>query len=225
MGEESEGKSILESILNFIYPPVCGICGKIDEKFLCKKCENRLKANTVFKIDNYNDDILKFYNEHMYIFIYDGIIRKTIINYKFNEKSYIYKTLSNYILKNKKFIEKIQSYDIIIPVPISKERYKQRGYNQSELIVEEIGRKVQTKIERKVLYKIKNIVPQSTLNKEEREQNIKGAYKIKNIENIINKKILLFDDIYTTGSTVNECCKILTEKGVKELGILTLAKD
>ena len=204
---------------------MCGICGKLDSNFLCKRCENQLKINTVFKTDNYIEDITKYYDEHMYVFVYGGIVRKTIINYKFNDKSYIYKTLSNYILKNENFVEKIKSYDIIIPVPISKKRNKERGYNQSELIAREISKMTQVMINTKILYKKINIVPQSTLNKEEREQNIKNAYSIKNEKNIQNKKILLFDDIYTTGSTVNECSKILKENGAKEIGILTLAKD
>ena len=161
----------------------------------------------------------------MYTFIYNGIIRKTIISYKFNDKSYIYRTLSNYILKNKKFIENIKTYDIIMPIPISKERKKDRGYNQSLLIARDISKKCVVKIENNTLYKIKNIVPQSTLNKEERLNNIKGAYGIKNIKNIQNKKILIFDDIYTTGSTVNECSKVLMQNGAKRIGVLTIAKD
>ena len=78
-----------------------------------------------------------------------------------------------------------------------------------------------------MLYKIKNTVPQSTLNKKQREENAKGVYKAKNIKRIYNKKILLIDDIYTTGNTVNECANTLTQKGIKRknIGVLTIAKD
>lgn len=161
----------------------------------------------------------------MYIFMYEGYIRNTIINYKFKDKSYIYKTFSNYILKNEKFIEKIKSYDIIMPVPISTKRKKERGYNQSTLIARNISDKLNVKLDEKSIYKKINIVPQSTLNKEQREKNIKGAYGIRNLKNIQNKKVLIFDDIYTTGSTANECSKILIINGAKEVGILTIAKD
>lgn len=161
----------------------------------------------------------------MYIFMYEGYIRNTIINYKFNDKSYIYKTFSNYILKNEKFIEKIKSYDIIMPVPISRNRKKERGYNQSTLIARDISNKLNIKLDERSIYKKINIVPQSTLNKEQREKNIKDAYGIINLKNIQNKKVLIFDDIYTTGSTANECSKILITNGAKEIGILTIAKD
>ncbi len=83
------------------------------------------------------------------------------------------------------------------------------------------------KIEKKVLKKVKNTVPQSTLNKQQREENAKNVYKVRNIDKIQNKKILIIDDIYTTGNTVNECAKVLVEKGIsrKNIGVLTLAKD
>ena len=76
-----------------------------------------------------------------------------------------------------------------------------------------------------VLIKSKNTIAQSKLNKNKRKQNIKGAFKILNSEKIQGKNILLFDDIYTTGSTVNECSKILTRAGAKRIGVLTIAKD
>lgn len=161
----------------------------------------------------------------MYFFKYDGIIRKTIIDYKFNDKSYIYKTYTNFFLKNEKFCEIIKKYDIIIPVPISSKRSKQRGYNQSLLIAKELAKKTNIKLENKCLIKSKNIIEQSKLNKEERKQNIIGVYKLKNEQKIKNQKILIVDDIYTTGSTVNECCKTLLKAKPSKIGVLTIAKD
>lgn len=75
------------------------------------------------------------------------------------------------------------------------------------------------------LIKTKNIIEQSKLNKEERQKNIIGVYKLKNIEKLKNKRIILLDDIYTTGSTVNECSKMLRQADVKKIAVLTLAKD
>ena len=181
----------------------------------------------------------------MYIFKYEGQIRQLIIDYKFNEKSYMYKTFVNFLLNNKKIFENIKKYDKIIPVPISKKRYKERGYNQSLLIAKEIVRQIskrrletdekntikiskkQTNLElvNNCLIKTKNIIEQSKLNKEDRQQNIQGVYSIQNKKIITNKKILLIDDIYTTGSTVNECSRILQQANPKKIGILVLAKD
>lgn len=121
----------------------------------------------------------------------------------------------------------MKKYDIILVVPISKSRKKERGYNQSELIAKEISKIISVKLEKNILYKIKDTKPQSTLNKQQRKQNAEGAYIAENTLKIKNKKILIIDDIYTTGNTVNECAKVLVEKEIKRnnIGILTIAKD
>ena len=146
---------------------------------------------------------------------------------KFQKKPYMYKTIEYFLQNNKKYLEKLKKYDIIIMVPLSWKRRLRRGYNQSQLIAKIISNILQRKIESKILYKTKNIVPQSTLNKKERKENIKGAFKIKHTEKIKNKKILIIDDIYTTGSTLNECARLLIRNGIKkeDIGVLTLAKD
>lgn len=126
-----------------------------------------------------------------------------------------------------KSFEKLEKYDIILIVPVNKARKKERGYDQSYLIAKTISTIIKRPIVKNVLYKDKNTIKQSTLNKEERKENVKGAYSIKNFQKLKNKKILLIDDIYTTGSTVNECSRVLIEKGInkKQIGVLTLAKD
>ena len=226
MQEVSETKLrlLFSEILNLIYPPVCGICGKLNSNFLCKKCQKELEAEAVFGIDNIENNT-KYFDEHLYIFKYEGIIRRTIIKYKFKEETYLYKTFVNFLLKNKKFFEKIKKYDTIIPVPISKKRYKIRGYNQSELIGKDLSKKLNINIGTEYLFKTKNIMEQSKLSKEERAKNIQGVYKLINKEKLENKKILLIDDVYTTGSTVNECSRILRKANPKKIGVLTLAKD
>ena len=215
-----------EKLFNLIYPQTCGICGKLDSNSLCKKCEKNLKKQSENKIITNGEELEgKYFNELIYIFKYEGLIRKTIIDYKFNEKSYLYKTFVNFLLKNEKIFEKIQKYDKIIPVPISKKRKKERGYNQSLLITKEIAQKTKLELVNNCLYKTQNIIEQSKLNKEERTKNIQGVYEIKNEQLIQNKKILLFDDVYTTGSTVNECSRVLREAEPSKIGVLVLAKD
>ena len=126
-----------------------------------------------------------------------------------------------------KSIENLKKYDIIIIVPISRQRKKDRGYNQSELVAREISKIIKIPIVPQILYKTKNTVPQSSLNKAQREENAKGAYQVIHINKINGKRILLIDDIYTTGNTVNECAKVLIKKGIKrtDIGVLTIAKD
>ena len=122
-------------------------------------------------------------------------------------------------------VEKLKRYDTIIPVPISKKRMKERGYNQSTLIAKELSKKIKIDLEINCIIKVKNVKEQSKLNKEQREKNIQNVYELKNKQKIINKKILLIDDIYTTGSTVNECSKILGQGKTAQIDVLVVARD
>lgn len=218
---------IYENILNLIYPQVCGICGKLNSKSLCNKCKTKLQKEYQFQIDNYEEDISKNFIEHSYFFRYENLIRSQIIAIKFQEKPYIYKTIAYFLKNMEKSFENLKKYDIIIIVPISKQRKKDRGYNQSELIAKEISKIINIPVAKNILYKIKNTIPQSSLNKKQREENAKGVYKVHNITKLYNKKILIIDDIYTTGNTVNECANMLLQKGIKRnnIGVLTIAKD
>ncbi len=212
---------MLEYILELIYPTKCGFCDKICKDGICKKCEIDLKKyeiNLLLRNKDYNF-------KSMHIFRYEEEIRKKIIDYKFNNKAYLYKTFAKIILKNKKVCGFLKSYDIIIPVPIHKKRKLERGYNQTELIAREIAKNSHLKLEKSVLYKAKNVISQSVLTKDKRKQNVKNAFGTKNIEKITNKNVLIFDDIYTTGSTALECVKMLNKYNAQKIGVFTIAKD
>lgn len=129
-------------------------------------------------------------------------------------------------MSNKKIVDFINNYEIILPVPIHKKRLNGRGYNQSELLAREISRKLKNiQFFNKLLIKTENNVAQSTLTKEERILNVKNIYKVQNNNLIREKSIILLDDIYTTGNTVNECSRLLKENGAREIGIFTISKD
>lgn len=217
-------KKFLKAMINMIFPPVCGVCGKIDNKGICNKCLLKLMTLAENRImDQWETE--KNFHQLIYIFKYEGMIRKIILDYKFNEKSYIYVSFVNFILKNKKIFQILKSYDTIIPVPISKKRMKERGYNQSLLIARNLSEYLNINLCTNCLYKTKNIIEQSKLNKEQRKQNIQNVYQLKNKQIIKEKKILLIDDIYTTGSTVNECSKMLKIGQPEKIDVLVLAKD
>ena len=224
----------IDKVLNFLFPPVCGICLKKDKDWICDECLNKLKSNN-FKIKYINinknkiNNKIKSQNIHKvyYLFEYKDLIRKKIIDYKFNDKSYLYKTFSNIILKNKKVCNLLNSYDIIIPVPMFEKKKSKRGYNQTELIARELSKKLNINYNN-ILLKIKENKTQSQLNYTERKQNVIDVYKVnqREFENIKdkNKKIILFDDIYTTGFTVKECIKELENYSLKNVDVFVLAK-
>ena len=154
---------ILNKLLDIIYPPTCGICGKLNKNYLCPKCEKTLYSQATFGQDIYRD---KYFMTHYYMFKYENNIRNLMLNYKFNEKPYLYKTFSTFLNKYQKRLLQFKFYDIILAVPISKKRLKARGYNQSLLIAREMAKDLKLKLYTNVLIKEKNNTQQSTLNKE-----------------------------------------------------------
>ena len=207
-----------EKALNLFFPVKCGICEKIGLP-VCNKCEKLIEK---YKINLVNTEIWnkKVEVEKIFIYSYKEIIRKLLINYKFNNCSYLAESFAYLIKNNEKIFGILKNYDIIIPVPLHKKRLLERGYNQTELIARKIGIKIETNC----LIKIKNIKPQSTKNANERKADIKNIYILKNAEKIKGKKVLLIDDIYTTGSTANECIKTISYV-VNKIGFLSIAKD
>lgn len=209
-------------ILDIIYPQVCGICDQINKKDLCKKCEIRIKPYQINSIEKVKD---KYFDYQIKILKYEGIVRSKIIDYKFNDKSYLYKTFGKIILNNEKIYSFLKKYDIIVCVPMHIKKKLLRGYNQSELIAKEIAKQLQIEKQFGNLIKIKNTKKQSTLTKKQRKINVKDAFTIKNAEKVKNKNVILFDDIYTTGNTVNECSKMLKQAGSNSVVVITLAVD
>lgn len=217
-------KNLIETALNFIFPQACGFCGEITNSYLCEYCNEYLKQRQMNKIQKYDD---KFFDEHLWIYEYKDEVREKIIDYKFNNKSYLYRTFLQIILSTENVCNYIKKFDILIPVPIHKKRAKKRGYNQSELIAKGIAKNIKSiQLQTNIIEKVKNIKPQSTLSKDMRIENVKNAYRLKKCDICLkNKNILLIDDVFTTGSTVNECAKILLQTECNKVSIITLAKD
>lgn len=113
---------------------------------------------------------------------------------------------------------------ILIPVPLYKLKYNQRGYNQSELLARQISLFLNSGVSTAVLVKERSTKDQASLENDQRVKNINGVFKSSGAGAVWNKKILLIDDVYTTGATMNECAKVLKEAGAEEVTGLTIAR-
>jgi ComF family protein len=125
-----------------------------------------------------------------------------------------------------KLIEEEKNFSdfILIPIPLEKKKLKWRGFNQSEEIGKKLAENLKIPIFSNVLFKIKETRPQVELSEKERRENIRGCFLVKNKDLIKNKKILLLDDVFTTGSTMEEAAKTLKEAGAKEIVGIVLAR-
>ena len=208
--------NFFDHALEIIFPPKCGICGKIGEGYICNNCYNMFVINKIYK--NYN-------RERFHMLKYEGIIRNKLIEYKFNDKPHLYRMFYEILIKDKNACDFLKGYDIIIPVPIHKKRKSLRGYNQSELIAKKLSDRFKMPMYIDVLKKQINTIPQSSLGKKARKSNAQNVYKVDNMQKIKNKNVVILDDIYTTGATANECIKVLKDAGAYRVGIITIAKD
>lgn len=213
---------MLEFVLNFLFPPVCSVCGKVDKNWLCPNCQKRverLEKACVVEIEH------KKYEKLLYIFQYESLVRKLILRYKFSNQAYLNHFFAQMIAKNVENRKLLQQYDLIIPVPMHQKKMQKRGYNQTELVANELSKILQIPTKNDILLKVVNTVTQSKLGGKARQSNIQHAFFVKNDREVEDKKIILLDDIYTTGATSQECSRVLKEAGVAEILVLVLAKD
>ena len=151
--------------------------------------------------------------------VYEGETRRMIYSLKFGKKKYLAQTLG--ALMADEFLKDDMAADIIVYVPMTEAEEKKRGFNQSELLAEEVGRRLNIAV-LPALVKIKDTKAQKELSGKERAQNLEGAFECV-FEQVKNRRILLIDDIFTTGATANECAKVLLKAKAREVNILTAA--
>lgn len=208
--------------LNFLFPPYCRICEKHTGEELCTNCYLRLKRFEelhIVKFENRNLD------ELIYLFRYKEYIRKLILDFKFFNKFYLSKVFSKIMLKNEKLCGIFKFYDIIISVPMHKNKLKERGYNQAELLALDLAENSGLEYNKNILIKTVNNKKQSSLSEKERYENIKNVFKVQKTDKIKNKNIILVDDICTTSATLEECSRVLKEAGAKKVTAIVIAKD
>ncbi|MDO8493463.1 MAG: phosphoribosyltransferase family protein [bacterium] len=207
-------KYYIQKILDILLPQRCLSCGKFSE-LICDDCLYRLpKESNVYGITtlfSYSDPVIK---RALWLLKYKGVraivrpLAKVVHERLIEDLSSIMQLSLALSEAPPHSVAKI----VLIPVPLSKEREQERGFNQSTLLVEELVRiDCQSfKLHTDVLKKIKNTPSQVSIkNKSERIKNLRGAFALENKEVIKDKIVILLDDITTTGTTLNECAKVL----------------
>lgn len=213
---------ITEKLLDLLFPPRCPFCRSIlkdNEKNICAACDKNLPRTNAASCEQSFPNIKKCLSP----LYYDGVVRQSLLRYKFGGMSVYSKKYSEFILKC--IDENKVSCDIITWVPLSAARRRRRGYDQAELLAEEIAKHRGTECAR-LLVKIKNNPAQSgTASAEARKKNVSGVYKAVGGADIKGKNVLIIDDIVTTGSTLSECARVLKSAGAAEVFAASLARN
>lgn len=164
--------------------------------------------------------------------VYEQILTKVIHCFKYKGKIQLAAPLAELLRTAYRRFWDQDSIDIIIPVPLHLKRLRKRGFNQAYLLVRNWNTAAgqnwsglsDLQIERDVLVRTVFTAPQSALGRAERAVNVKNAFTLKDSAKIKDKRILLIDDVYTTGATVDECARILLKFGAEHVDVLTLAR-
>jgi len=228
----------MKNLLNLIFPPRCAVCGEVltleeQKGVLCKKCGEELpyfsenicphcggETNNAgfceFCVKAYAFDSAcaafpyETVRDAIHLFKYDGDKR---IGQGLGE------VMAEYLLKYHE--ELLVKTDVMVSVPLHPKKEKYRGFNQTHILCEKISEKTGLVFEKEALERKRETIAQSELNPEERKMNLRDAFIAK--KDFAGKRILLVDDIFTTGTTCNECAKELYRAGAKEVMVFSLS--
>ncbi len=154
---------------------------------------------------------------------YDGPLREAIHRWKYEEKGYLTAFFGEKMAEGFRRHWDSPSFDLLIPIPLHLKRLRERGFNQALLLVKELSQRTRIPYSKGLLRKRVSTPPQIRLSGRERERGVRGSFCIQREEEIEGKTILLVDDVYTTGATVNECSRVLLNAGAERVDVLTLA--
>lgn len=234
---------MIQAILDMLYPVRCPVCGDIvipKGRRICSTCENKPQLIIEPRCKKCSKPIdqeqreycsdcerKKYHFDYGFsLWVYDSVMKKSISDFKYNHKREYAKYYIEKVIFNYKDIIKKLAPDVLVPVPIHKSKYRERGYNQAEILAYGIGKELNIPILPHLLIRNKKTLPQKQLSDKERLKNLQEAFIINNkaLSDYPKrlKRILLVDDIYTTGSTIEACTNVLLRNGVEHVYFITL---
>ena len=221
---------LFRSLLDFVYPPYCVLCGgqvKQDNGCICGACDSDIPRLEKFRIPAGEMDVpdaacFKF-GHIISVFEYKDLLPHLVHLFKYRQSTVLVNYFGEQLCRGLSCLDDID-YDGIIPVPLHPVRKRERGYNQSGLLAGYVSRRVRVKLINQALKRGRYTDPQAKQTREARIQNLRGAFRVAAPGYIRDRKILLVDDVVTTGSTVNECARVLMQAGAVSVDVLSLAR-
>lgn len=231
-------KMWVKGILAVFYPPQCPFCQELtggSDIVCCQNCRDRLpfvegprcfkcgktiaSAETEFCRDCAGK--AHVFRQGVSLWSYDKIVKGAVYRFKYKNRRAYASCFARELAR--KYGEQIRGWNAqaIIPVPIHRKRYRQRGYNQAELLSRCLSEHIQVPVCNDLVVRTRNTKPQKELNDKERQKNLKNAFKI--VGNSVKlKRVIVVDDIYTTGATADAMAQVLQSAGIEVVYVVTL---
>lgn len=206
-------------IAALLYPEKCVLCGKIlgrGEQDLCRTCRVDMPEYQITR------EKIPFLDSYLAVWYYEGKVRRSILRYKFYGKRH-YANAYARLLAMRLLREERTDVDVITWIPISEKRLRKRGFDQVELIAQKLSAELGIPA-RPLLWKRRDNPPQSRITgRAERRANVLGAYEAIHLAELAERRVLLLDDILTTGATAEECARVLLTAGASEVHFAAVA--
>ena len=215
-----------DAVMDFIYPNVCFHCGmRISglELLICRSCWTKLPRNHHHTLASGDKRLSrkKYFSFVGWRFTFDDVVRELIHLFKFDNYPFLHKGIGLEMAETVTNVTALKTVDMLVPVPLHRARMRERGYNQSLLLAQVVSENTGIPLIN-ALERIKNNRPQVSIeDKKEKERNVMGVFAVKERKDIHKRRILLVDDLFTTGATSNECSKVLKQAGAGEVIVLT----
>lgn len=214
-------------LLNILYPQNCLICNlklkAIRPGLICEACLNKIRINAIASCVVSKGDAFAF-DAVLHAVNYDDVIKRCVHLFKYENKLQMRDLLGNLMLDFAGRNIDPDEIDFVVPVPLHPVKLRERQFNQSEVLAAYLAKRLNKKMVKDRLKRIKYTMPQTELKRGQRLKNVNGAFRTKGGCNFEDKTILLVDDVLTTGATLNECAKALKDAGAKRVIAFALAR-
>lgn len=228
-------KKFLKVCLELVYPIKCPFCGKITGEGICRECNKKIvKIEEPFCMkcgkplrkaeQEYCYDCKKgghVFEEGRGLWVHKSPVSDALYAFKYQNRRIYGEIFGRELVENFESYLRKRQIDLIIPIPLYKKKLRKRGYNQAEILARALSEGTGIPMNTRILIRQRETAPQKKLNDKERRKNIRGAFVV--LKQVRGKKIVLIDDIYTTGSTLDEAALVLKKAGAQNVCFLTIS--
>jgi len=239
-----EAKEVVSGLADMLFPAQCPTCGAAliggGGDLFCSNCLSSVRFTTSpqctscgvpFATTQGADHLCEEcilstppFSVARSLGVYEGALLDAIHLFKYHEKISVGEALGRMMAQAPYDSLAIEDYSLIIPVPLHPKRLRERGFNQSLVLARQVSKRFSVPLDFSVLRRTIHTESQVTLSGRKRRTNVRGAFEVVDRGRVEDKRIVLIDDVYTTGSTAAECSKVLMKSGAKEVAVLTLAR-
>lgn len=213
-----------ETLLDWVFPPKCGGCGRAGQWF-CDACQSQVAyieaPHVLLPYSGLSPENSPSLRQVHAVAWFEGPLQNLIHNFKYKGQRVLRKPLAQLLLEKWRAVG--QPTDLIIAVPLHPSRERERGYNQSYLLSQELGQAIGIEAPKNGLHRVRNTLPQVDLTAQERWLNVQGAFR-GDTKVLGGRSVLLVDDVCTTGATLQACASAAFEAGAQAVWALTVAR-